>query len=135
MLAVAGGISPTGNDQVVVSGMRDGKPYRKAIDVPSLFRPEGSADDILLAPGDTVYVTKAPTFYIYGAAQRPGTYKIERGMTMQQALAVAGGPNARGSERMRLDRKAPDGRVQQVEPRMTDVVEPGDVLFVKESLF
>jgi len=135
ILAVAGGISPTGNDQVVVSGLREGKPYRKAIDVPSLFRPEGSADDVLLAPGDTVYVTKAPTFYIYGAAQRPGTYKIERGMTMQQALAIAGGPNARGSERMRLDRKGPDGRVQQVEPRLTDVVEPGDVLFVKESLF
>jgi polysaccharide export outer membrane protein len=36
---------------------------------------------------------------------------------------------------MRLDRKGPDGRVQQVEPRLTDVVEPGDVLFVKESLF
>jgi len=135
MLATAGGINPQGNDQVIVSGTRDGKPYRKAIDVPNLFRPDASADDVLLAPGDTIYVTKAPTFYIYGAAQRPGTYKVERGMTVQQALAVAGGPNARGSERMRLDRKAPDGRVQQLEPRMTDVVEPGDVLFVKESLF
>ncbi|HVI18989.1 MAG TPA: SLBB domain-containing protein, partial [Gaiellales bacterium] len=96
---------------------------------------DAGADDVLLAPGDTLYVTKAPTFYIYGAAQRPGTYKVERGMTMQQALAIAGGPNARGSERMRLDRKSEDGRLQQLEPRLTDVVQPGDVLFVKESLF
>jgi len=135
MLATAGGITPTGNDQVVVSGTREGKPFRRSIDVPNLFRADASADDILLAPGDTVFVTKAATFYIYGAAQRPGTYKIERGMTMQQALAIAGGPNARGSERMRLDRKSEDGRVQQMEPRPTDVVQPGDVLFVKESLF
>jgi polysaccharide export outer membrane protein len=135
MLASAGGISPQGNDQVVVSGTRDGKPFRKTIDVPSLFRNDAGADDVLLAPGDTLYVTKAPTFYIYGAAQRPGTYKVERGMTMQQALAIAGGPNARGSERMRLDRKSEDGRLQQLEPRLTDVVQPGDVLFVKESLF
>lgn len=135
MLASAGGINPQGADQVLVSGTRNGKPYRKAIDVPSLFRPDGANEDVLLAPGDTLYVTKAPTYYIYGAAQRPGTYKIERGMTMQQALAVAGGPNSRGSERMRLDRKGPDGKVEQVEPRMTDVVQPGDVLFVKESLF
>jgi len=135
MLATAGGITPQGNDQVVISGMRDGKPFRKAVDVPSLFRADAGADDVLLAPGDTLYVTKAATFYIYGAAQRPGTYKIERGMTMQQALAIAGGPNARGSERMRLDRKSEDGRVRQIEPRMTDVVQPGDVLFVKESLF
>lgn len=135
MLASAGGITPQGNDQVIVSGTREGKPFRKAIDVPSLFRPEASADDVLLAPGDTLYVTKAPTFYIYGAAQRPGTYKLERGMTVQQALAIAGGPNARGSERMRLDRKAADGRLEHYEARMTDTVQPGDVLFVKESLF
>lgn len=135
MLATAGGINPQGADQVLVSGTRNGKPFRKAIDVPSLFRPGGANEDVLLAPGDTLYVTKAPTFYIYGAAQRPGTYKIERGMTVQQALAVAGGPNARGSEHMRLDRKGPDGHVQQYDARMTDVVEPGDVLFVKESLF
>ena len=135
MLASAGGITPTGADQVIVSGTRNGKPYRKTIDVPALFRQDASADDVLLAPGDTLFVSKAPTFYIYGAAQRPGTYKIERGMTMQQALAIAGGPNSRGSERMRLDRKGDDGRVQQIEPRMTDVVQPGDVLFVKESLF
>ena len=135
MLATAGGITPTGNDQVVVSGTREGKPFRKTIDVPNLFGSAASADDILLAPGDTVFVTKAATFYIYGAAQRPGTYKIERGMTMQQALAIAGGPNARGSERMRLDRKDAEGRLKQLEPRLTDVVQPGDVLFVKESLF
>jgi polysaccharide export outer membrane protein len=135
MLASAGGLTTQGNDQVVVSGTRDGKPFRKTIDVPGLFRNDASADDVLLAPGDTLFVTKAATFYIYGAAQRPGTYKIERGMTMQQALAIAGGPNARGSERMRLDRKSEDGRLQQLEPRLTDVVQPGDVLFVKESLF
>ena len=135
MLAATGGVTPTGDDVLVVSGTRDGKPFRKSIDIPALFAGSASDDDILLAPGDTLYVNKAPTFYIYGEAQRPGTYKIERGMTMQQALAIAGGPNARGSERMRLDRKTEDGRVQKIEPRPTDVVQPGDVLFVKESLF
>jgi polysaccharide export outer membrane protein len=56
-------------------------------------------------------------------------------MTMQQALAQGGGPTARGSERLRLNRKRADGTVIQVEPRLTDQVQPGDVLFVKESLF
>src|SRR3954471_13619857 len=61
MLATAGGITTQGNDQVVISGTRDGKPFRKTVDVPSLFRNDASADDILLAPGDTLFVTKAPT--------------------------------------------------------------------------
>jgi polysaccharide export outer membrane protein len=56
-------------------------------------------------------------------------------MTMQQALAEGGGPTARGSERLRLNRTGPDGSVLQVQPRLTDPVQPGDVLYVKESLF
>jgi polysaccharide export outer membrane protein len=135
MLALAGGMTAQGADVLVVSGTRDGQPFRKAIDIPNLFRGDRSADDILLQPGDTLYVNKAPTFYIYGEAQRPGTYKIERGMTVQQALAQGGGPTARGSERLRLNRTRADGSVVQMEPRLTDPVMPGDVLYVKESLF
>ena len=135
VLALAGGTGPQGDDVVVVSGIRNGEPFRRSVDIPNLFRGDRSDEDLLLQPGDTLYVDKAPTFYIYGQAQRPGTYKIERGMTMQQALAEGGGPTARGSERMRLNRKQPDGSVVQVEPRLSDPVQPGDVLFVKESLF
>jgi len=135
MLAAAGGVTPTGDDVLVVSGLRDGQPFRKSIDIPNLFKGDRSADDILLQPGDTLYVNKAPTFYIYGEAQRPGTYRIERGMTVLQALAQGGGPTNRGSERVRLNRTRPDGSVVQLEPRLTDPVLPGDVLFVKESLF
>jgi polysaccharide biosynthesis/export protein len=134
MLAAAGGISAAGDDVLVVTGQRGGNAFRKSIDVPSLFK-GNVADDILLQAGDTLYVAKAPTFYIYGEAQRPGTYKIDRGMTVLQALAQGGGPTARGSERIRLTRTRSDGSVLQLEPRMTDLVLPGDVLYIKESLF
>lgn len=135
MLAAAGGVTPTGDDVLVVSGQRDGKPFRKSIDIPTLFKGTATDDDVVLHPGDTIYVGKAPTFYIYGEAQRPGTYKIERGMNVMQALAAGGGPTPRGSEHIRLNRTRPDGTVVQLDPRMTDPVLPGDVLYVKESLF
>lgn len=136
MLAAAGGVSPNGDDILVLSGTRDGKPFRKTIDIPGLFLGSQSKDDVLLAPGDTIFVDKAPMFYIYGEAQRPGTYKIERGMTILQALAQGGGPTNRGSQnRLRLNRRAADGTVVQTEPRLTDPVQPGDVIFVRESLF
>jgi polysaccharide export outer membrane protein len=135
MLALAGGVTPQGGDMLVVSGTRDGQPFRRPIDIPNLFRGDRSDEDIQLEPGDTLYVHKAPTFYIYGEAQRPGTYQIERGMTVQQALAQGGGPTARGSQRLRVNRTRPDGTVMQLEPRLTDPVLPGDVLYVRESLF
>ncbi|MDB5883563.1 MAG: polysaccharide export protein-like protein [Ramlibacter sp.] len=136
MLAAAGGVTPTGDDVLIVSGTRDGKPFRKTVDIPALFQGTRGDNDIVLAPGDTLYVDKAPLFYIYGEAQKPGPYKIERGMTVLQALAQGGGPTNRGSaNRLRLNRTGPDGKVVTTEPRMTDPVQPGDVLFVRESLF
>ncbi|MDR7305616.1 polysaccharide export protein EpsE [Rhodoferax saidenbachensis] len=136
MLANAGGATPTGDDIAIVTGVRNGKIFRKEIDIPSIFLNDKSQDNLLLQGGDTIYVHRAPMFFIYGEAQRPGSYRIERDMTVMQALAQGGGPTARGSEkRLRLNRKLPDGRVQQIEPQLTDPVLPNDVLYVKESIF
>jgi polysaccharide biosynthesis/export protein len=135
MIAAAGGVAPTGDDVVVVSGTRNGQPFRKSIDLNGLFSGR-SDDDIVLQSGDSLFVGKAPTFYIYGEAQRPGTYRVERGMTVQQAIAQGGGITPRGSEsRLRLNRTQPDGSVVQMTPRLSDPVQPGDVLFVRESIF
>jgi polysaccharide biosynthesis/export protein len=136
MLAAAGGVTATGDDVLVVSGVRDGKPFRKTIDIPALFAANRSADDIVLSAGDTLYVNKAPTYYIYGEAQKPGPYRIERGMTVMQALAQGGGTTPRGSQnRLRLHRTKADGTVEQTVPRLTDPVQHGDVLYVRESIF
>lgn len=136
MLAVAGGATPVGDDFAIVTGLRDGKPFRKLIDIPALYLGENSDEDIYLAGGDTIYVNRAPVFYIYGEAQRPGAYRIERGMTVMQALAQGGGPTLRGSEwRLRLHRKTADGGVEKISPEMNDAVQPNDILYVRESIF
>lgn len=136
MLAAAGGVTPTGDDVLIVTGTRQGQPFRRVIDIPGLFLNQRSEDDILLAGGDTLYVNKAPVFYIYGEAQKPGPYRIERGMTVMQALAQGGGPTARGSgTRLKLTRKDSTGRVLELAPQLSDQIRPDDVLYVRESLF
>jgi polysaccharide export outer membrane protein len=75
-------------------------------------------------------------YYIYGEAQRPGPYRIERGMTVMQAVAQGGGPTPRGSlNRLRLTRTGPDGKAVEADAKLTDPVLPNDVIFVRESLF
>ena len=136
MLAMAGGATPTGDDSAIIMGMRDGKPFRKVIDIPALYLGERSDEDIILAGGDVIYVHRAPVFYIYGEAQRPGAYRIERGMTVMQALAQGGGHTVRGSEwRLRLHRKNGDGVVEKLSPEMSDAVQPNDIIYVRESIF
>ena len=136
MLAAAGGATPGGDDFAIVTGLRNGKPFRKVIDIPALYLSEKSDEDIFLAGGDTIYVHRAPVFYIYGEAQRPGAYRIERGMTVMQALAQGGGPTPRGSEwRLRLHRQNTEGGVEKISPEMTDVIQPNDIIYVRESIF
>lgn len=136
MLAAAGGATATGDDVLIITGQREGKPFRKVIDIPGLFLNAKSEDDILLAGGDTLFVNKAPMFYIYGEAQRPGPYRIERGMTVMQALAQGGGPTVRGSQnRLILNRRDTTGNVVETVPKLTDPVRAEDVLYVRESLF
>jgi polysaccharide biosynthesis/export protein len=135
MIAAAGGVTQQGDDRVVVTGTRNGQPFRKEVDVQALFAGT-TTDDVVLAPGDTVMVPKAPTYYIYGEAQKPGNYRVERGMTVQQAIAAGGGITPRGSQnRIRITRTGPDGKQVTIDPRPTDMVQPGDVLFVRESIF
>ena len=136
LLAAAGGVTPMGDDTLIVTGTRSGAPFRKVIDIPALFLNQRGQDDILVMGGDTIFVNKAPVYYIYGEAQRPGPYRIERGMTVQQAVAQGGGPTPRGSlNRLRLTRTGPDGKQVESDARLSDPVLPNDVIFVRESLF
>lgn len=135
LLALAGGTAPGGSDLVVVSGQRNGQPYRAEVDVPTLFSPGGGAKDVFILNGDTVWVDRQPLVYIYGEVQRPGPMRLERDMTLLQALATGGGLTQRGTDKgIKVHRKI-DGRVQVLEPQMTDGLRDGDVVFVRESLF
>jgi len=132
MIAIAGGISTGGADVAILAGVRDGKPLRKEIDISDMFLGNKLDEDIVVAGGDVIYVHRQPLFYIYGEVQRPGSYRIERGMTMRHALAQGGGPTARGTERgLRLFRRG----FETLNPELTDRVQPDDVLYVRESLF
>ena len=136
MIANAGGANGVGDDVAIVVGTRNGKLFRKQIDIASIFLEEKLQDDIVLQGGDSIYVHRAPVFYIYGEAQRPGAFRIEREMTVMQALAQGGGPTARGTEKkLRLSRKMEDGSIQQIVPKLTDPVLSNDVIYVNERLF
>ncbi len=136
MLATAGGVTPTGDDVLILTGQRQGQAFRRVIDIPGLFLNQKPEDDVVVVGGDTLFVNKAPMFYIYGEAQRPGPYRVERGMTVMQALAQGGGPTARGSQnRLKLHRRDATGKVIETVPQLTDVVRPEDVIYVRESIF
>jgi len=135
-LALAGGLLPDGGDTVTLVRMRDDRMQRQEIDLPTLF---GSSDPALnpeVMPGDTIYVARAPVFYIYGEINRPGAFRLDKGMTVMQALSLSGGLTPRGTEKdVQIRRRDPSGRYVTQKSSLGDAVRANDVVFVRESLF
>jgi len=135
-LAEAGGIATTGADVVIVTGKRNGKPFRREIDVVNMSLNGTLADDIELKGGDTLFVNRSPMFYIYGQVQKPGSYRLEKNMTVMQALADGGGVTGKGTSRgIVLHRRDAKGKVNESSTNLDQDVQDQDVIYVKESVF
>lgn len=137
MLAQAGGaLVSSGSDTLVVVGTRSGEPYRREIDMPRLFESAGAADNLLLQNGDVLWVDRQPFIYIFGEALRPGQFRLERDMSVRQAIAAGGGITQRGTLRgLTIYRRGADGKSVAVAPGLDDPLEKGDVIQIPASLF
>lgn len=136
ILALAGGVLPEGGDIVYLIRQRDGTSTKETVDLVKMMRAGDLKLNLDLITGDVVFVERAPRFYIYGEVQKPGAYRLEPEMTVQQALSVGGGLSARGTERgMRIKRKDSAGKVTEFAAKHGDVIQIDDVVYVKESLF
>jgi polysaccharide export outer membrane protein len=136
LLALAGGISADGGDTIDLVRTRDGKTTRETIDVVDMVRKGELNHDFEVAGGDVIFVERAPRAYVMGEVQRPGALRIERGMTVQQAVSSGGGLTPRGSSHgWRITRKDPNGSVRTMDVKGTDLVQADDVITVRESWF
>ena len=133
LISTAGGIAPTGSDSITIVSQNGSK---ADVDLAAMFRNGDLSRNVELAPGDTVYVHKAPMVYVYGEVQKGGAYRIEPHMTVMQAIALGGGITPRGTERgIKISRRGDNGSVKRIDASITDTVQPDDVIYVKESLF
>lgn len=136
ILALAGGISPTGDHTVTVVSERNGKIAKREVDVPGMYRSGDLSSDVEVHNGDTIFVPRAPVFYIYGEVQRAGAYRLEPDMTVMHALSLGGGLTPRGTTRgLKIHRRMPDGTLRKLDVQLADAVQADDVVYVKESLF
>ncbi|MGE0114846.1 MAG: SLBB domain-containing protein [Steroidobacteraceae bacterium] len=133
MLALAGGVTASIAADEASLTHADGT--RSTIDLRRLFEGDLSINQVVTA-GDTLFVPRSPQFYIYGEVQRPGVYRLERDMSLSQAIAAGGGLTAKGTERgIRIKRKDESGKEQILSPKRAGNLRGDDVVLVKESLF
>ena len=94
-----------------------------------------AGQDVVLQDGDIINVPSAQHFYITGMVRNPGTYVLDPGITVQQAIGVAGGLNDRGSDRRLKISRLVNGRLTEVSVDLEDKLQAGDTLMISGRFF
>ena len=93
------------------------------------------ADGYLISPSVNVTVLEYRQFFINGEVEKPGGYPYQPGLTLQKAVALAGGFTERASKTKLY--VVPDGKEGEdpVRIKLGTMVRPGDIITVEESFF
>ena len=107
---------------------------RTTRDVQEVIRQELGADYVR-DPQVTVDILQNRPFFIYGEVRAGGQYPYVSGMTVETAIAIAGGYTERASTRgFRITRRI-NGFVDQIMAPGDYPLLPGDVVYVNERFF
>jgi polysaccharide export outer membrane protein len=138
----AGGVTADAADEAIVHRTvmhSNGETRQESIrvDLYALMAGDSLDSNVALQDDDTIVVPKADPVFITGFVRTQGQYPVRRGMTVQQALALAGGLSDRGSSRGIKIQRVVDGKKQEIAVRdmNTELVRAGDTINVPARIF
>jgi polysaccharide biosynthesis/export protein len=86
-------------------------------------------------PHITVDISQNRPFFILGEVRSAGQFPYVNGMTIQTAVAIAGGYSERANERRVQITRRTNGLVEKMDVPSDYVVQPGDTVYVYERWF
>jgi len=132
ILARAGGLRDTGAT-VTIKRKGTGVQTYNGTDIVS---GKVNGDRVLVQDNDEIFVALAPFYYVYGYVSHTGEFQLTRPITVQQAIAIAGGLQTLGTDwRLKVKRRQANGETEEVPASLDDQVEPNDTIIVNERLF
>ncbi|MDR4503365.1 MAG: polysaccharide export protein [Candidatus Scalindua sp.] len=92
-------------------------------------------DVFYVTSGDTIYVNKISRIFVNGEIMRPGEFKWETGLTVREAVSRAGGYTENAALKRTKIIRLINGREQEIDTRMEDIVMPDDIIKVPGRYF
>jgi len=92
-ISKAGGLTPDAGSTATIKRIResDKKKETIGIDLDRLIKKGETALNVLIQDEDSVYISKAKTYYVSGEVKKPDSYKYESDLTVIKAITMAGG--------------------------------------------
>lgn len=144
VIAQAGGETQYAGNQVEILRRQGGQLHTEVVRY-ARSRDGEERSDTMVLPGDTITVRRAGVVYVFGAVNRPGGYLMQENgeLNVSQAIALAYGTEMQAAiGSVRLIRKLPDGRVQEIPVPLRDIqkgkvapprLQAEDVLYIPVS--
>ncbi|MBD1391042.1 polysaccharide export protein [Neiella sp. HB171785] len=95
----------------------------------------GLRGDYLIEPHVQVSVTRYRPFFIHGQVNAPGGYPYQPGLTVDMAIALAGGLKERASKSSWSIRRAREAHQTEYDAERDTAVMAGDIIEISESFF
>lgn len=89
----------------------------------------------LVNPSVNVTVTEFRAFFINGEVRQPGSYPYQPGLTLDKAIALAGGLTDRASTRKMFVVRGERSNKKSVNVRFSSQIAPGDIISIEEGFF
>ena len=95
----------------------------------------GLKGDYLVNPNVSVTIVEYRPFFIDGEVKKPGGYPFQPGLTVRKAAALAGGFTERASLSKIFIVRSNDPQQTSVNINANALVQPGDIITVRQSYF
>lgn len=92
-------------------------------------------DGYLRNPSVNVTVRQYRSFFVDGEVKSPGSYAYEPGLTVAKAVSMGGGLTDRASRRKIFLTREVEGEKRSYKVDMSQTIEPGDVITIREGFF
>jgi polysaccharide export outer membrane protein len=93
------------------------------------------SQNIQLRDGDTIFVPRAESVYVFGHVKNPGAYGIQKNTTVLQALSLAGGVTESAAMNRIQVIRIENGSKKELKLKLTDKVRPEDTIMVPQRYF
>ena len=94
----------------------------------------GLQGDYLINPKVMVNILSFRQIYVNGEVKKPGGYEYQPGLTVEKAIALAGGFTDRASRSAIKVTKAAKGS-KEIKGKLSTKVSPGDIIVIEQSFF
>jgi polysaccharide export outer membrane protein len=94
-----------------------------------------TGDNYFIYPGDTIYISRVKLIFVTGEVANPGFYNWDNALTVRQAISLAGGPKRTGAVNRAMIIRIENDKEKKIKPKMSDKLEPGDIVKIPVSYF